>query len=77
MKKLWAAEPVLIIGFFQAALSLAVTFGAKLSVEQVGACLAALSAGLAWFARTQVSPAKKATPQTATPEAAPPESGPR
>lgn len=67
MKKLWSAEPVAIVGFFQAALALAVTFGAKLTAEQIGAGLAALSALLAIFVRSQVSPAKAPPKPEATP----------
>lgn len=56
MKKLWETEPALIVGFFQSALALVVTFGAKLSAEQIGAILATLSALLAVLVRSQMTP---------------------
>ncbi len=67
MKKLWAAEPVMVVAFFQALLALAISFGANLTTEQQGMIIATVSALLAMLARSQVSP----SPQKAPP--APPE----
>lgn len=51
---IWRREPALILGFVQAALALGLTFGLSLSVEQVGAILAATAALLALVTRSQV-----------------------
>lgn len=49
-------EPALIVGFVQAMLALAVSFGLDLSVEQVGSLVAAAAAMTAVLLRQQVSP---------------------
>ena len=49
-------EPVALQGMLQTTLALLVTFGLKLSAEQVGALLALTAAVLAVVTRTQVSP---------------------
>ena len=49
-------EPALIIGFAQALLALAVSFGFDLSVEQVGALVAVTSAVMSLLLRQQVTP---------------------
>jgi hypothetical protein len=50
-------EPALIVGFVQATLAVAVSFGLDLSVEQVGAIVAASAAVTSILLRQQVSPA--------------------
>ncbi|HEY7824747.1 MAG TPA: hypothetical protein VIG24_18040 [Acidimicrobiia bacterium] len=49
-------EPALILGFVQAAIVVAVTFGLELSPEQTGAILAFTAAVLALITRQNVSP---------------------
>ena len=49
-------EPALIVGFVQAMLAVAVSFGLDLSVEQVGAIVAASAAVTSILLRQQVSP---------------------
>jgi hypothetical protein len=51
-------EPALILGEVQAILALAITFGLDLSVEQVGAILAASAAVLAVVTRQKVTPSE-------------------
>lgn len=51
---LWKREPALILGAVQAVIALALSFGLNLSVEQVGAILAATAAVLALVTRAQV-----------------------
>lgn len=58
MKNFWKAEPALILGFVQAVLALAITFGIGLTVEQVGAILAASAALLGLLTRSQVTAPK-------------------
>lgn len=61
MKSLWNREPAAILGALQAVLALAITFGVGLTVEQVGAILAASAALLAVLLRqTVTAPASKA-----------------
>lgn len=61
MKSLWNREPAAILGALQAVLALAITFGIGLTVEQVGAILAASAALLAVLLRqTVTAPASKA-----------------
>lgn len=52
-------EPALLLGAVQALLILGVSFGLKLSPEQMGAILAASAAILAVITRQMVSPAAK------------------
>ena len=56
LRNLWNQEPVRIVGVLQALLALAVTFGLKLTPEQIGALLAASSLILAALARSKVTP---------------------
>jgi len=49
-------EPALIVGFVQAILALAVSFGLDMSVEQVGAIVAVAAAATSVLLRQQVSP---------------------
>ena len=50
------AEPVLVVTLVQALLTVAVTFGARLTPEQTGALLIATGAALNILARKKVSP---------------------
>lgn len=50
------SEPALILGAVQAILALAITFGAGLSTDQVGAILALSAAVLAVVTRSRVTP---------------------
>lgn len=52
-------EPVLVSGFVQAVLGLLLAFGVQLSLAQTGAILAVTAAGLAFVARSQVTPTPK------------------
>ncbi len=52
-------EPVLVSGFVQAVLGLLLAFGVQLSLEQTGAILAVTAAGLAFVARSVVTPVAK------------------
>ncbi len=61
MKNLWKSEPAAILGALQTILALVIAFGLDLSVEQVGAILAASAAVLALVTRSQVT-APKNTP---------------
>ena len=49
-------EPALVSGLVSAVIALAVSFGADLSSEQVGAVMAVVAAVLAVFTRQQVTP---------------------
>ena len=49
-------EPVLVTAFVQAVLGLLLAFGLDLSNEQVGSIMALTAAGLAFIARSKVSP---------------------
>lgn len=49
-------EPALISGLVSAVIALAVSFGADLSSEQVGAVMAVVAAALAIVVRQQVTP---------------------
>lgn len=49
-------EPVLVTALMQAALGLLLAFGLDLSNEQVGSIMAVTAAGLAFVARSRVSP---------------------
>lgn len=49
-------EPALLVGFVSAAISLAAAFGFDLTAEQTGAIMAAVTAGLAFVVRAQVTP---------------------
>jgi uncharacterized membrane protein len=60
--KLWQREPVLVIAVVQSILALVMTFGVKLTIEQTGAILAAVSAILGLLARSQVSPTPPTPP---------------
>jgi|TARA_Y100000034_G_scaffold129502_1_gene186101 hypothetical protein len=51
-------EPALVSGLVSAALALAISFGAGLSTDQVGAIMAIATAILALLVRSQVSPVK-------------------
>jgi hypothetical protein len=51
-------EPVLIGGLVSAIIALVVSFGLKLSPDQIGAIMGTVSAVLAFLIRTQVSPSK-------------------
>lgn len=58
MKNLWNSEPTAILGLIQAALTLVVCFGLRLSPEQIGAILGFSGAVLTFINRSQVhSPA--------------------
>lgn len=59
MKNLWNREPVAIVATVQALLALVMTFGVKLTLEQTGAILAAVSAVLGLVTRSQVTPVAK------------------
>lgn len=52
-------EPALVAGVISAVIALAVSFGADLSSEQVGAIMAVVAAVTALFTRQQVTPAAK------------------
>lgn len=52
-------EPAAIVGALEALLALALAFGLDLSPEQVGAIIAAVTAVLALFVRSQVTPTVK------------------
>jgi len=49
-------EPVLVTAFVQAVLGLLLAFGLDLSNEQVGSIMALTAAGLAFIARSKVTP---------------------
>jgi hypothetical protein len=51
-------EPVAIAAFIGIAINLAITFGLRLTVEQVALVNALVVAGLALIARSKVSPSK-------------------
>lgn len=51
-------EPVAIAAFISIAINLAITWGLKLSVDQVVLVNALVVSGLALIARSKVSPAK-------------------
>ena len=53
-------EPALVAGVVSAVIALAVSFGADLSSEQVGAIMAVVAAVTALFTRQQVTPVAKA-----------------
>ena len=53
-------EPALVAGVISAVIALAVSFGADLSSEQVGAIMAVVAAVTALFTRQQVTPVAKA-----------------
>lgn len=53
---IWGREPAVILGLIQAGLTLALTFGLDLTVEQVGAILAFVNVALALVTRSRVSP---------------------
>ena len=53
-------EPALIVGFVQAVLALAVSFGLNLDGTQVGAIVAFATATTTVFLRQQVSPVGRA-----------------
>lgn len=55
-------EPALIVGFVQAVLALAVSFGLDLDGTQVGAIAAFTTAATAVFLRQQVSPVGRVEP---------------
>ena len=57
-----ASEPVLLAAVVQAGIALAVSFGAHLSVEQVGTILAFTSAVSAVIVRMYVTPVGASTP---------------
>lgn len=57
MGTLWGREPAMVVGFIQAILVLAVTFGLALTQEQTAAILAVAAIGLALITRSQVTPA--------------------
>jgi hypothetical protein len=50
-------EPVLFYAVVQAAIVVGVTFGLRLSVEQIGAVELLTLAVLSWIVRSKVSPA--------------------
>ena len=52
-------EPALVAGVISAVIALAVSFGADLSSEQVGAIMAVVAAVTALFTRQQVTPTTK------------------
>ncbi len=62
MFRLIKQEPVMFQGLIQAVLALALSFGLKLTGDQVGAILAASAAVLSFATRTQVTPV--ANPKT-------------
>lgn len=49
-------EPALILGLVQAVITLSLTFGLDLSVEQVGAILAVVNVAMAVWTRARVIP---------------------
>jgi hypothetical protein len=49
-------EPAALAGLVQSVLALAVSFGVKLSAEQVGAILAVTTVALGFWVRSRVSP---------------------
>ena len=49
-------EPAVILSAVQAIIALVVSFGLDLTVEQVGAILAATAGVLGWWTRSKVSP---------------------
>ena len=50
------SEPALLIGLVGAIIALVVSFGFKLSPDQIGGIMALVSAGLAFVTRSQVTP---------------------
>ena len=62
------AEPAVFVGLIGALIALVVSFGFKLSPEQIGGIMALVSAGLAFVTRSQVSP-------VVTPDSTPPAIG--
>lgn len=52
------SEPAAIAGAIEAVLALVIAFGIKLSVDQVGAIMAVVTAVLAVFVRQSVTPTK-------------------
>ncbi len=52
---LWKRQPALILGFIQALLVVAISFGLQLTLEQTGAILTALAALTALITKTQVT----------------------
>ena len=63
-------EPVLLMALIQAAIALGVSFGLKLSADQVGTIVAFMAAALSFIARTQITPL--ADPRTKNKEPADP-----
>lgn len=57
MGSLWNREPVMFMAVLQAGLALGLSFGVKLSPEQIGAVMAFAAAVIGFITRSQVSPA--------------------
>ena len=57
--KIIRSEPALFIGLVGAVVALVVTFGLKLSADQIGAIMTAVAALMAIVTRSQVSPASQ------------------
>jgi hypothetical protein len=56
VKKLWDAEPAVLVSLVSAILSLGVSFGLQLSAEQTGAILTVFQLTAGVVTRSQVSP---------------------
>lgn len=56
MGNLWNREPALVVGFVQAALTLLLSFGVELTVEQSAGILALVATALSLVVRQRVSP---------------------
>lgn len=56
---LWNREPALVVGFVQAVLGLALSFGLELTAEQTGGILVVVAAALSLLVRRKVSPVVK------------------
>ena len=56
ISNLWNREPALVVGFVQAAIALAVSFGLTLSPVQIAGILGFTAAALALVVRRKVSP---------------------
>jgi len=55
VSNLWGREPAMIVAFVQAVIVLGVSFGLKLTPEQIGAILAVSALILGLVTRTQVT----------------------
>jgi len=53
---LWGREPAMVLAFVNALITLGVSFGLKLSIEQTAAILVVVQLAIGLVTRSQVSP---------------------